>query len=131
MYSYVIFFILACGVLEFFPFLPFTSLDSCAAITPPKTNHEEQIYGEQLSIRLSMEAAELHFTSVDETEQYVIWAKSHATKKGTVTGMSGERNFIIRSVTFDDQGMYTVMNALNRKTSIYLLKVISKLVTNS
>lgn len=63
---------------------------------------------------------------MDETEQDVLWTKWHATKKGTVTGLSDDRNFVIRSVTFDDQGTYTVLSALNRKTSIYLLKVISK-----
>lgn len=79
-----------------------------------------------MSIRLLREAKELHFTSVDETEQVVLWDKWHATKKGTVMGLSDDRNFVIRAVTFDDQGTYTVLNALNRKTAIYFLKVISK-----
>ncbi|MCI4376160.1 hypothetical protein PGIGA_G00185010 [Pangasianodon gigas] len=95
---------------------------SCAATV----YHEERMYGDQLSIRLSMGAEKLQFTSVDETDQHVLWSRFSITKRGTVTGRDGNRKFIIRSLTFDDQGIYTVLNLWNRKMSIHLLKVTTK-----
>ncbi|TSK22550.1 hypothetical protein Baya_1908 [Bagarius yarrelli] len=84
------------------------------------------MYGDQLSIRLSSGAEKLLFTSADETKQDVLWTRSTTSKRGTVTGKNDDRRFVINSVTFDDEGIYTVINFWNRKSAIYLLKVITK-----
>lgn len=88
-----------------------------------KTYHEELVYGEKLSIRLSVGSEKLQFTSVNETKQDVLWSRFSAPKRGIVTGklMSNYRKFIIRSITFDNQGTYR-----NIKMCIHLLKVICK-----
>ncbi|KAK3554057.1 hypothetical protein QTP70_019172 [Hemibagrus guttatus] len=98
---------------------------SCLAFLT-KTYHEQKMYGDQLSIRLSSGAEKLQFTSADELEQEVYWSKSSKAKRGVVTGRSDDRNFVIHSVTFDDEGTYTVLNYWNKKSSIYYLKVITK-----
>lgn len=101
------------------------SLGSCLAFLT-KTYREQQTYGDQLSIRLSSGAEKLQFTSADELEQDVYWSKSSKAKRGVVTGRNDDRKFVIHSVTFDDEGTYTVINYWNSKSSIHYLKVISK-----
>lgn len=91
-----------------------------------KTYHEERLFGEQLSIRLSAGADKLQFTSVDETEHDVLWSRTNKNIKGVVSGRDTERKFVIPSITFDDEGTYTVLNSRNRLMSIHLLKVKSK-----
>ncbi|KAG7333805.1 hypothetical protein KOW79_002212 [Hemibagrus wyckioides] len=101
-------------------------LDSCAAFTTTKTNHEELMYGQQLSIRLPAEAYKLEFMSVDRSETEVLWTRFSITKKGIVLGSNSNKEFVLRSVTFEDQGTYTLFNHWNQKLSIHLLKVVAK-----
>ncbi|XP_058238029.1 uncharacterized protein LOC131347700 isoform X2 [Hemibagrus wyckioides] len=98
---------------------------SCFAFLT-KTYLEQRMYGDQLSIRLSSGAEKLQFTSADEREQEVYWSRSSKAKRGVVTGRNDDRKFVIHSVTFDDEGTYTVMNYWNSKSSIHYLKVITK-----
>lgn len=84
------------------------------------------MYGERLSIKLPVGAEKLQFTSPDETKQDVLWSRLSTHKRGVVTGRDDDRKFIIYSVTFDDQGIYTVVNFWGKKLADYLVKVVSK-----
>ncbi|KAM9476569.1 uncharacterized protein Hap1MRO34_009644 isoform 1-T4 [Clarias gariepinus] len=99
---------------------------SYAAITSAKTHHEQLMYGERLSIKLPVGAEKLQFTSPDETKQDVLWSRLSSPKRGVVTGRDDDRKFIIYSVTFDDQGIYTVVNFWGKKLADYLVKVVTK-----
>lgn len=124
LYHDVILFILVYGVAYSFPLC--LSLDSCLAFTTTKTYYEQRMYGEQLSIRLPSGAEKLQFTYMDEIEQEILWSRSTKAKRGVVTGRNDDRKFVIASVTFNDEGTYTVLNFWNRKSSICFLKVVSK-----
>ncbi|XP_047668594.1 uncharacterized protein LOC113642464 isoform X3 [Tachysurus fulvidraco] len=99
---------------------------SCLDFITPKTYYEQRMYGEQLSIRLSSGAEKLQFTYLNEREQEILWSKSTKAKRGVVTGRNDDRKFVIASVTFNDEGTYSVLNIWNRKLSIHYLKVITK-----
>ncbi|XP_046725911.1 uncharacterized protein LOC124399185 [Silurus meridionalis] len=101
-------------------------LSSCDGVLSSNTYYVERLYGEQLSIKLALGAEKLEFTSVDETEKLVLWSRFSQTKKGVVKGKEHDRTFNIQSVTYADQGTYTVLNIWNSKISIYLLKVATK-----
>ncbi|XP_026790886.1 uncharacterized protein LOC113539365 [Pangasianodon hypophthalmus] len=99
---------------------------SFAATTTTKTYHEKLMYGQQLSIRLPTGAENLEYVSADESQKNVLWSRFSITKRGIVIGRDDNRKFEILSVTFEDQGTYTVYNFWNKKISIHLLKVITK-----
>lgn len=84
------------------------------------------MYGQQLSIRLPTEAHKLEFMSVDGSETEVLWSRFSITKKGIVLGSNSNKEFVLRSVTFEDQGTYTLFNLWSQKLSIHLLKVVGK-----
>ncbi|XP_060728942.1 DNA-directed RNA polymerase II subunit RPB1-like isoform X1 [Tachysurus vachellii] len=98
----------------------------CAAFTTTKTYYEELMYGQTLSIRLPDDAVSLEFISVDESRTDVLWSKASITKRGTVSGSNSDKRFVIHSVTYDDQGKYTLINYWHQKTSIHLLMVVAK-----
>ncbi|XP_053535825.1 uncharacterized protein LOC108262792 [Ictalurus punctatus] len=99
---------------------------SAANTNLPKTHHEKLMFGDQLSIWLPVEAQTLEFISATTSQKNVLWSRSSITKRGIITGRDSTRKFVILSVTFDDQGTYTLFNFWNTKISIHLLKVSAK-----
>uniref|UniRef100_A0AAY5EN75 Immunoglobulin V-set domain-containing protein n=1 Tax=Electrophorus electricus TaxID=8005 RepID=A0AAY5EN75_ELEEL len=78
-------------------------IDSCAV----KLDSIQLKHGFQLSFKLLKEAQSLEFSALNGKVQYTIWSSSVKPKKGQVTGWGNDKRFIIKSVTFDDQGNYT------------------------
>ncbi|KAK1791159.1 hypothetical protein P4O66_002186 [Electrophorus voltai] len=78
-------------------------MDSCAV----KLDSIQLKHGFQLSFKLLKEAQSLEFSALNGKVQYTIWSSSVKPKKGQVTGWGNDKRFIIKSVTFDDQGNYT------------------------
>ncbi|KAF5900674.1 DNA-directed RNA polymerase II subunit RPB1-like isoform X2, partial [Clarias magur] len=89
-------------------------------------NHLEVTYGQQLGIMLSSVTQKLEFTSTKNLQSIIIWSGSSQAKKGEVVKSGEEKRFIIKSVTFDDQGNYTEWNFWDKVTTIHLVKVTSK-----
>lgn len=119
-----------CPLSPFLPplFLLFLHLDTGAAFTTTKTYYEKLMYGQQLSIKLPTEAHKLHFISANESREEVLWSNQifSITKRGNVVGSGNDKIFVLRSVTFDDQGTYTLINLWSQKISIHLLNVVGK-----
>lgn len=98
--------------------------DSCAALT--KTYRVELMYGQEFTIKLPVGSEKLMFISADSSQKNVLWGKDVRAKRGSVTGQDDAKKFTIRSVRFEDEGTYSVLNFWNKITAIYLLKIIRK-----
>lgn len=82
-------------------------------------------HGEELSINLPIWFKKLEFSSVNKV-QSVLWPSCELNTKKYVKGSGYERDYIIRPVTFDDEGTYTRWNYKNKESSIYKLDVVCK-----
>lgn len=107
-------------------FLSLSLSDSCAALTKTKTYRVELMYGQEFTIKLPVGSEKLTFISADSSQENVLWGKYVRAKRGSVTGRDDAKKFTIRSVTFEDEGTYSVLNFWDKKTAIYLLKIIRK-----
>ncbi|XP_072533308.1 uncharacterized protein [Salminus brasiliensis] len=83
-------------------------------------------YGHPLNIHLLSQIDSLGFTSVDKSQNYIIWSSSVHPKRGAVKGSGFDRNFIINSVNFEDQGDYTQSNNVSKVICVTKVKVVSK-----
>ncbi|KAK2852386.1 hypothetical protein Q7C36_007587 [Tachysurus vachellii] len=89
-------------------------------------SHLSVTYGQQLSITMMSVTDKLEFTSVNKEQSYIIWSRNAQPKKGKVISSGEENHFVIKSVTFDDQGNYTQWNLWGKVGSVHLVKVLSK-----
>ncbi|XP_060782370.1 wu:fc21g02 isoform X2 [Neoarius graeffei] len=99
---------------------------SCATLTKTKTYRVELMYGKEFTIKLPVGSEKLTFISADSSQKNVLWDKYVGAKRGSVTGRDDDKKFTIRSVTFEDEGTYSVLNFWDKKAAIYLLKIIPK-----
>ncbi|XP_051994123.1 uncharacterized protein LOC127652111 [Xyrauchen texanus] len=88
-------------------------------------------HGRQLTLDLPERTETLEFTSADEQEHSVIWEKKLFTlrnkpTKGQVLKANDGWTYIIKHVTFDDEGTYTLRNYWSSVVSSYTLKVDTK-----
>ncbi|RXN20023.1 proline-rich receptor kinase [Labeo rohita] len=88
------------------------------------------IHGHQLSLKVPERTKKLEFASADENEQYTVWERklfsflpSKASKGEIRKGYSKSRRFIIRHVTFDDEGTYTLYNYFGSAITTYIVRV--------
>ncbi|KAG7333804.1 hypothetical protein KOW79_002211 [Hemibagrus wyckioides] len=89
-------------------------------------NHLEVTYGQQLSIMMMSVTEKLEFTPVNKQQSNMIWSRNVKPIKGEVISSGEEKRFIIKSVTFDDQGNYTEWNFWANVASVHVVKVLSK-----
>ncbi|XP_072532812.1 uncharacterized protein [Salminus brasiliensis] len=95
--------------------------DPCAS----QIENMEVPYGHQLNIYLLSKIDSLGFTSVDKSQNYIIWSSSVHPKRGAVKGSGFDRNFIINSVNFEDQGDYTQSNNVRKVICVTKVKVVT------
>lgn len=89
-------------------------------------NHLEVTYGQQLSIMMMSVTEKLEFTPVNKQQPNIIWSRNVKAIKGEVISSGEEKRFIIKSVTFDDQGNYTEWNLWANVASVHVVKVLCK-----
>ncbi|XP_060782372.1 uncharacterized protein LOC132889659 isoform X2 [Neoarius graeffei] len=89
-----------------------------------KTTQLKLMHGEELCIKLPIWFKKLEFNSVNEVQSDT-WPRCSEGPRKSIKGSDYERQFIIKPVTFDDQGNYTRWNYRNHMSSIYKLEVVS------
>ncbi|XP_076830136.1 uncharacterized protein LOC143476057 [Brachyhypopomus gauderio] len=100
------------------------AMDSCAV----RVGILKVQYGTQLSLKLKKETTSLEFSSVYETEKFVIWPSSMKHKSGLVTGQNSDRRYIVNSATFDDGGNYTQRNSWKSVVDIVTVRIVPSIM---
>ncbi|XP_039546002.1 uncharacterized protein LOC120491999 isoform X2 [Pimephales promelas] len=97
------------------------------AVPVSAISQRDLIHGRQLLLDLPERTASLDFTSADERDKFTIWEHRGLSlskpSKGQVNNASNGWSFIIRHVTFDDEGTYTLRNHFGATISSYTVKV--------
>ncbi|XP_051560005.1 uncharacterized protein wu:fc21g02 isoform X2 [Myxocyprinus asiaticus] len=107
----------------------------CAeSVSAVYTSRWHLTHGRQLTLDLPERTEKLEFTSADEQEHSIIWEKKAFTlwnkpTKGQVFSANDGWTYIIKHVTFDDEGTYTLRNYWSSVVSSYTLKVDSETLT--
>lgn len=122
-----------CKSLELSTFPLFLLIDSYATSSAAKTSHAELRHGKELRIVLPSEAVKLEFASKkviqtgDKSQKDVLWAVFSPAKRGkVVVNNNKKKEFIINSVTYDDEGFYTVQNIKNEKIATHIVTIVGK-----
>ncbi|CAM4482480.1 unnamed protein product [Leuciscus chuanchicus] len=99
------------------------------AVPVSAISRRDIIHGRQLFLDLPERTERLEFTSADERDHFTIWEHRSLSfgynkpSKGQVNSASNGWSFIIRQVTFDDEGTYTLRNNFGSTISSYTVKV--------